>query len=86
MIIGYSFGDLHINQVIEDAASAGRLRIFIIDPNGVDVLHREGIVKPSLKLKQQLERYIIGVSRRSITSTFENDSVERDKIMRFFQD
>jgi hypothetical protein len=36
--IGYRFGDLHINQVIRDAAFSENLGIFIIDPLGVDVI------------------------------------------------
>jgi len=38
LTIGYSFGDMHINQVIRDAAYVGNLRVFIIDPRGVDVI------------------------------------------------
>src|SRR5277367_1572562 len=34
MVIGYSFGDLHINNAIMKAADKGNLRLFIIDPQG----------------------------------------------------
>jgi hypothetical protein len=37
MIIGYSFGDAHINKMIFDGIETG-LRIFIIDPLGADVI------------------------------------------------
>lgn len=35
MVIGYGFNDLHINTALLDAAPKG-LKIFIIDPFGVD--------------------------------------------------
>jgi hypothetical protein len=37
MIIGYSFGDANINQMIFSGIEAG-LKIFIIDPLGADVI------------------------------------------------
>ena len=39
MVIGYSFGDAHINSVIRAAADKG-LKIFIIDVLGVDVIDK----------------------------------------------
>jgi hypothetical protein len=39
MIIGYSFGDAHINQMIFSGVEAG-LQIFIIDPLGIGVMSR----------------------------------------------
>jgi SIR2-like protein len=41
MVIGYSFGDDHINEAIGKAADARQLRIFIIDRAGVDVLNKQ---------------------------------------------
>lgn len=41
MVIGYSFTDGHINQIIRAGAENG-LRIFIVDPLGVDVLNPFG--------------------------------------------
>jgi len=38
MIIGYSFGDDHINAKIRQAVRNGRLGIFLVDPVGVDVV------------------------------------------------
>ena len=35
MIIGYGFGDNHINNALNAAAARG-LKAFIIDPNGAD--------------------------------------------------
>jgi hypothetical protein len=52
MIIGYSFNDEHINKVILDAVGVSNLRIFIIDPAGVNVRAGSG----------NLHRTISGVS------------------------
>jgi hypothetical protein len=41
MVIGYSFSDRHINQAIIKAAEKGALRLFIIDPQGVDILNKQ---------------------------------------------
>ncbi|MGC2223915.1 MAG: SIR2 family protein [Methylocella sp.] len=44
-VIGYSFGDAHINEAICKAADAGQLRIFIIDPAGVDVSNKTFVLQ-----------------------------------------
>jgi hypothetical protein len=86
--IGYSFGDLHINRVIRDAAFSGNLGIFIIDPLGVNVIadnpraNPPGAKPEGLPLLNQLEPYIIGASRRSLREIFGNDSVEHGKVLR----
>ncbi len=83
MIIGYSFGDAHINQVIFSGVEAG-LKIFIIDPRGVDIIGSN----PSLPLNPgfPIRNAIIGASRRSLHNTFSmRDMVERQKINRFFR-
>jgi SIR2-like domain len=90
MIIGYSFGDEHINQTLVEAATerGKRLRLFIIDPNGVDVLERSPLSKvlpknyPSNPL--QLQDWVVGASRRLLQQIFGGDSVEHGKVMRFF--
>lgn len=81
MVIGYSFSDPHINEAIMQAADKGGLRLFIIDPQGVDVLSK--VPEP---LMTSLNPCIIGASRRPLTETFGCDCVEHDKIMRFFSE
>lgn len=84
MVIGYSFSDPHIDDVILAAAKRHGCRIFIMDPRGVDVLNKypnAAIPVPA----HALTDFIIGGSRRSIRSTFGADQVERDKVMRFFR-
>ena len=84
MVIGYSFGDEHINEAIGDAAGKD-LRVFIIDPHGVDVLNRDPLESlfPGAPLTRIRSR-VIGASRRSLSQTFGNDRVEHGKLMRFF--
>jgi hypothetical protein len=83
MIIGYSFGDPHINKMIFSGIEAG-LKIFIIDPLGVDVIGSN----PSLPLNPHfsIRNRIIGASRRPLLNTLSGrDVVELNKINRFFR-
>jgi SIR2-like domain len=87
MVIGYSFGDEHINKAIEDAADLGGLTAFIVDPAGVDVLknHKmrsDGVTYPQ-SIRDRLSPHIRGASRRALSSTFGNDRVEHHKVMSF---
>jgi hypothetical protein len=81
MVIGYSFGDDHINEAIGKAADAGQLRIFIIDPEGIDVLNKQNaraatrVFEP---LVDRLSASIIGASRRPLSSTLVSDQVGLD--------
>jgi hypothetical protein len=87
MVIGYSFGDHHINEAVGKAATNGQLGIFIIDPAGVDVLDKQDPRHPirvHSALQEQLEPCVIGASRRSLTAIFGNDRVEHDKVTQFF--
>jgi hypothetical protein len=83
MIIGYSFGDAHINQMIFSGIEIG-LKIFIIDPLGVDVIGSN----PSLPLNPgfPIRNAIIGASRRPLLNTLSGrDMVELNKVDRFFR-
>jgi hypothetical protein len=88
MVIGYGFGDLHINSAIQTAATRG-LRIFIVDTLGVDVIDkrdaRAQISQPVTDLMQALMPRIIGASRRPLNETLNSDLVENEKVMRFFE-
>jgi hypothetical protein len=88
MVIGYSFNDFHINQAIEEAVQAKSLKIFIIDPLGVDVLDKSGSKAQIISSKPNLEKigpHIIGASRRPLSAIFGDDRVEFHKIYRFFE-
>jgi hypothetical protein len=83
MIIGYSFGDAHINQMIFSAVEIG-LKIFIVDPLGVDVIgsNRSLPLNPGFPVRNA----IIGASRRPLRNTLSGrDMVELNKINRFFR-
>lgn len=86
MLIGYSFSDHHINQAIMTAANKGNLRLFIIDPQGVDVLNKQDPrhIQHETDLMTRLNPYIIGASRRSLITTFASDRVEHGRLARFF--
>jgi SIR2-like domain len=87
MVIGYSFSDAHINKAIGDGVEK-RLKLFIVDPNGVDVLdkrQKEPVGRPSRdEYMDKLAPNIIGASRRHLTSIFGDDVVEHARVMKFF--
>jgi hypothetical protein len=84
MVIGYGFGDSHINELLIAAATAGA-EFFIIDTGGVDVLaSARGTNGISSQLKMALQHSIVGASRRYLKESLYSDTVERTKIMKFF--
>ncbi len=72
MVIGYGFRDTHINDIIRQAVNKHSLKMFIIDPKGGDLL------------EDTLKNSLIGASRRSLSEIFGNDTIEHNKVMRFF--
>jgi hypothetical protein len=86
MVIGYSFGDYHINQAIAEVADRDTLRLFIIDPLGVDVLdkNRNAPIPAPDPLFTRLQPHVVGASRRTVRDIFGRDRVEHAKVMRFF--
>jgi hypothetical protein len=83
MIIGYSFGDAHINKMLIAGVEAG-LKIFIIDPLGADVIgsNKSLPFNPGFKFRNS----IIGASRRPLLNALSGrDIVEFNKINRFFR-
>jgi len=72
MVIGYGFGDLHINIMIAAAAKAGGLHMFIIDQQGINVLDkkRDDLLLPPALLIEQLGPSVRGASRRSLREIF----------------
>jgi len=87
MVIGYSFGDPHINAIIEKAVEGG-LKLFIIDPLGASVLDkrdsRAQITQPKSAQQQTLEGAVIGGSKRLMREIFGDDEVEWHSMMQFF--
>lgn len=72
MIIGYGFRDTHINDILMKAVDEHGLRMFIIGPDGGDLLEKT------------FRNSLIGASRRSLREIFGNDKIEFNKVMRFF--
>jgi hypothetical protein len=86
MIIGYGWGDDHVNRLIFDASKANHsLGIFHVHPEGRDAILRGGsqpVVPYSVPTLSSLK--CIGESRRLLTTTFGGDTLEYDKLIRFF--
>ena len=85
MVIGYGFGDDHINSAISAAVAGGNLSIFVIDPLGVDVIdkNRDVTIYAPDQFASALWPHVIGASRRSLQEIFGADRVEHGKVMRF---
>ena len=90
MVIGYGFGDPHINEVIERAVTRG-LKLFVIDPAGAELAfklnktRRRGQIIGPDPLEDMLRASLIGGSRRPLSEIFGDDGAEFNKVMRFFQ-
>ncbi|MFI4973246.1 MAG: SIR2 family protein [Caulobacterales bacterium] len=87
MIIGYGFRDEHINGALQRAAEAGRLKAFIVDPAGADAPDQFRNRPTRLRgpdPEHKIQTALIGASRRSLGRTFGGDTIERDKVLRFF--
>jgi hypothetical protein len=81
MIIGYSFRDDHINEVLVNAAHTG-LKLFVVDPSGLRPL--EEAKYRGHPLLDKLMDAIVGGSRRPFPTSIISDNVERAKLQRFF--
>lgn len=89
MVIGYGFGDDHINTLLCKAAETGDIKTFIIDPLGFRTIGQHnstrGLVgQKKTNVEEALEPTLIGASRRSLPSIFGDDNVEFEKVMKFF--
>jgi len=84
MIIGYSF-NRHINQALMDAIHASDLRLFIIDPLGVDVIDKREMPNTGQPLLDSLSPRILGASRRPLLTTLSTDLIEHAKLMKFLR-
>jgi hypothetical protein len=79
MVIGYGYNDPHINDAISNGAAQG-LKLFIVDPAGMDVLTRP----VAYHFGSAVPRSVIGVSERPLSATFNNDRIEHGNLTRFF--
>jgi hypothetical protein len=77
IIIGYGFGDAHINEALRAAEKTG-LKIFVIDPAGAGIFDKLDDPEP-------FRRMFIGASPLSLRETFSGNVAERDHVFRFFK-
>jgi hypothetical protein len=86
MIIGYGFADEHINQLLVEASQSNpSLGVFHVHPEGRDAVQRgagERVAIYSIPSTASLR--CIGESRRLLSTTFGGDTLEYEKLMRFF--
>ena len=86
MVIGYGRGDDHVNRLIFDASKTNTtLGIFHVHPDGRDAIHQGKDQPVAMYSVQTLANLrCIGESRRPLTSTFRDDTLELGKLRRFF--
>ena len=85
MVIGYSFQDDHINNIICDAFSRTGLGTFLIDPNGRNVLKDPKLADAAVKTRRDIEDIkLIGELKRPLSAIFRRDSFAHGELMRFF--
>ena len=83
MVIGYNFGDGHINRVILDSTLKNGLKLFIADPAGESVTDK--ISANASRNGMPRERFIVGISNSKLNETFGGNAAEHGKMTRFFQ-
>ena len=85
MVIGYSFQDEHINEVIVEASDRHRLGTYLVDPRGRGVLPDPAMANAMIKEPRDVERIkLIGELRRPLSAVFGDDKFAHQELMRFF--
>lgn len=90
MIIGYGFRDQHINEMLKGAVQKG-LEIFVIAPEGAEIAMKQnptrhsGCITGSTPLEETIKQSLIGASRRPLNEIFGSNTMEHNKVMRFFE-
>jgi hypothetical protein len=77
MIIGYGFGDSHINDAIAEGLQAG-LKIFVVDPLALDVIKKDSRIDGAPR------KQFIGFSNRPLTRIFGGDRYGHAEVSKFF--
>lgn len=90
MVIGYGFRDSHINEAIMRATNDQGMRMFVIAPEGGDLARianptNDRPIRVETNLEAAFERGLMGASRRPLRDIFGGDTIEFNKIMRFFE-
>jgi hypothetical protein len=85
MVIGYGFGDDHINQAIVSAHQNGSLRLmYLVHPSGRDVL--EKYPGAAIRVPQPLQDIPSIECRAPLSVTFSYDEAERRTLLQIFRD
>lgn len=90
MVIGYGFRDSHINEVIMRAINDRGMRMFVIAPEGGDLARlanptHVAPIRVGTNLEETFVRGLMGASRRPLRDIFGGDTIEFNKVMRFFE-
>jgi hypothetical protein len=80
MIVGYGFGDVHINEQIVLAAESGTTT-FVADARGA-----EAFAGADARTRGYMQKSLIGVSRRPISELANPSEIEHAKLRRFMED
>ena len=85
MVIGYSFSDDYLNEVLMEAASNRGLKMYLVNPAGLNALDRQptAMVKDH-KLRNTIP--LVGVSTRLLRETFRTDDLSFNSFKRFLSD
>jgi hypothetical protein len=85
MVIGYSFQDDHINEVIERASREHGLGIYLVNPSGRAVLRDPKLAGAAIYVPRSIEGIkLVGEQRRLLSAIFRGDSFAHGELMRFF--
>jgi hypothetical protein len=76
MVIGYGFGDAHINDAIVDGLKNG-LRLYVVDPSGLEVLDNDRRISA-------FRKQLIGISTKPLKETFGGNRYEHSQLIKFF--
>jgi hypothetical protein len=82
VVIGYGFGDHHINDAMLAAGDKG-LRIFVVDPLGVDVANPTRNLP--LKMPNPFQHLIETASQKPLSETFGTNRIEHARLTGFLK-
>jgi len=86
MVIGYGFGDNHINRLIAEAWEAGgrTLTMFIVGPDGREILRKINPTYGKIYVPGELEEMTVLDSTRDLPRTFGGGNPgERDQLVEY---
>lgn len=84
LIVGYSFGDYHINGIISNALRNHRLKIYIISPVSPEEFKKKLCEKPGLSLNIWQE--MLGYFQSNLKDIFSENRNKSQAIKQHFYD